>query len=184
MCTSLGSSLGSVLIRLPKMGRKVVVGRIHKLTAAKVAALRVKGLYNDGGCLCFRIARGGSRGWVFRYTRKGRRHDMGLGPYPQHTLAEAREKAADLRRSLARGIDPLGARRTSRDASAQSATFDQSAAAYVAAHEASWRSARHGLEWKRTLERYVSPVLGRLPVNQLLRSTCSRFSCRYGERSR
>jgi hypothetical protein len=62
------------------MGRKVVrVGRIHKLTAAKVAALRTKGLYNDGGCLCFRIARGGSRGWVFRYTRNGRRHDMGLG---------------------------------------------------------------------------------------------------------
>jgi integrase len=89
---------------------------------------------------------------------------MGLGPYPQYTLAEAREKAGELRRALARGIDPIGARNASRAASVHAATFEQCAAAYVAAHEASWRSMRHALEWKITLERYVSPVLGQLPV--------------------
>lgn len=143
------------------------MGRIHRLTAAKVAALRTRGLHNDGGCLCFRVAPGGSRGWIFRYTRDGRRHDMGLGPFPQYTLAEAREKAAEIRRMLARGVDPIGALQASRTTSSSSATFDQCAAAYVAAHEASWRSVRHALEWKKTLERYVSPVLGRLPVTSV-----------------
>ncbi len=37
--------------------------------------------------------------------------DMGLGPYPEITLAEAREKALVCRRMLIAGIDPIEARR-------------------------------------------------------------------------
>jgi Arm DNA-binding domain len=33
---------------------------------------------------------------------------MGLGPYPDVSLAEARELAAKARKKLLRGIDPLG----------------------------------------------------------------------------
>ena len=40
----------------------------------------------------------GGRSWVLRYQHKGARRDMGLGPYPEVTLAEAREKALEHRR--------------------------------------------------------------------------------------
>ena len=33
----------------------------------------------------------GSRSWVLRYQLNGKRRDMGLGPYPEVTLAKARE---------------------------------------------------------------------------------------------
>ena len=34
----------------------------------------------------------GGRSWVLRYQHKGVRRDMGLGPYPEVSLAEARER--------------------------------------------------------------------------------------------
>ena len=35
----------------------------------------------------------GARSWVLRYQLNGIRRDMGLGPYPELSLAEARERA-------------------------------------------------------------------------------------------
>ena len=40
----------------------------------------------------------GGRSWVLRFQLKGVRRDMGLGPYPEVTLAEARAKALEHRR--------------------------------------------------------------------------------------
>ena len=45
--------------------------------------------------------------WVFRYAREGRKHDMGLGPAIDVSLAEARTKAQEARRLLIEGKDPL-----------------------------------------------------------------------------
>ena len=54
----------------------------------------------------------GSRAWVLRYQIGGRRRDMGLGPYPEVGLADAREKALDARRLIKRdGKDPIAERR-------------------------------------------------------------------------
>src|SRR3954452_16668800 len=54
----------------------------------------------------------GARSWVLRYQHKGMRHDMGLGPYPELTLAKAREEALNHRRALKlEKVDPLAARR-------------------------------------------------------------------------
>jgi hypothetical protein len=46
-----------------------------------------------------------------RYQLNGRRRDMGLGPFPEITLAAAREKALAARRQILEKVDPLGARR-------------------------------------------------------------------------
>ena len=44
------------------------------------------------------VWRSGARSWILRYQLHGRRRDMGLGPYPEITLARAREKALEARR--------------------------------------------------------------------------------------
>lgn len=44
------------------------------------------------------------------------RRDMGLGPYPAIGLSDARISAADARKLIARGLDPLDERRVSRKA--------------------------------------------------------------------
>jgi hypothetical protein len=56
------------------------------------------GYHADGGNLYFRIVRADETrctcNWVFRFGRNGVSRDMGLGAWPDVTLARAREKAA------------------------------------------------------------------------------------------
>ena len=57
--------------------------------------------------LYLQITPGGTKSWLFRYTRDGVAHGMGLGPYDLVSLAEARAKALAARRQLLEGTDPL-----------------------------------------------------------------------------
>jgi integrase len=97
----------------------------------------------------------GARSWVLRYQIHGRRRDMGLGSFPEVTLAMARERALEARRQIAEGRDPLNDRATSKPL-----TFSEAANALIAAKRKSWRNAKHAAQWTSTLERYVLPSLG------------------------
>ena len=87
---------------------------------------------------------------MFRYKRGGRVRDMGLGPWPLVSLAEARELALDCRRKLHAGIDPIDERKAARLASklerAKAMTFRQCAEAYFASHERGWKNAKHAAQ--------------------------------------
>lgn len=74
--------------------------RAQELTARKVAALKDNGRYAVGGVvdLYLRI-KGGSRSRIFRIKANGKRRDLGLGSYPEISLAEAREQAWVKRRA-------------------------------------------------------------------------------------
>ena len=97
---------------------------------------------------------------------------MGLGAYPDVTLARAREKAQDARRALSDGIDPLQRKRDQRAALRQrhtkeAPTFAECAAAYIANHEVGWRGKHTGQQWVGTLRDYAHPVLGHLSVDKI-----------------
>jgi integrase len=115
-----------------------------------------------------RIAPGGSKGWIFRFTLSGKTRDAGLGNYPAISLADARSEAEKLRRQLAEGIDPIAARKAHRAAlqaeDARAITFEECAKAYVASHEIGWKNDKHRAQWRSTLKTYVDPVIGELPV--------------------
>jgi integrase len=142
----------------------------NRLSAARVSSERRPGLYSDGGNLWLRVAPGGSKSWVFRYTRDGRRRHMGLGPIHTWSLAEARERARECRQLLGRDkepIDPIEARRAERQhakaEAARTITFRQCAETYIGSHGKSWKNAKHAAQWPATLETYVYPLLGDLP---------------------
>jgi len=122
----------------------------------------------DGRGLYLRIGPTGTKSWVYRFTLDGKLHDMGLGPYPDISLAEARERAMTQRRVRLDGQDPIEVRKTSRLAeklaTAKTMTFQQCAEAYIAAHRAGWRNPKHAAQWPSTLDAYVYPVFGGLPV--------------------
>lgn len=74
--------------------------------AEKIAVLLAKhvsrpGKYGDGGNLYLRVRKSTrkipsddvTKSWLFRYSRFGREVWMGLGPYPDVSLAEARSLA-------------------------------------------------------------------------------------------
>ncbi len=145
------------------MGRHV-----HQLSAVLVKGLSSPGYYGDGNGLLLQVSRTGTKSWIFRFTKGGKRREMGLGPLHTVSLAMAREKAVQCRRLLEAGVDPIvdrDATRTSEALSlARAKTFDQCAAAYLNAHRDSWKSAKHAAQWEATLATYASPVFGSMPV--------------------
>jgi len=145
-----------------------MAGGMYRLTDRKVKIAKRPGLYADGGSLYLRIAEGGSKQWVFRYVTKGRLRDMGMGSVNTLSLAEVREKAREARKLRLEGKDPIDERRAQRAgalaAAAKTKTFKQCAEEFISDNSAKWSSAKHGQQWRNTLEAYVYPVLGDLPV--------------------
>src|SRR4051812_4912085 len=88
---------------------------------------------------------GGSRSWVLRYQINGRRRDMGLGPYPEISLARAREKALEARALVKEGRDPLAER-----ARVPALTFKAAAEALIDSKRPGWRNAKHAAQWGST----------------------------------
>jgi integrase len=141
---------------------------VERLTALQAKRATTPGLLGDGKGLYLRVGDGGARSWVLRYMIDGRAREMGLGSYYDLSLAEARERARGFRRMVKDGVDPIDDRRLRRAAlraeRAKAMTFRQCAEAYIAAHQAGWRSQKHRTQWPNSLETYVYPVFGDLPV--------------------
>jgi integrase len=135
------------------------------------------GRHADGGGLHLLVKPSGARSWVYRFMLNGKARDMGIGAAGQGgmTLADARDKAAALRLKVKAGIDPLEERKSAAAkalAAAQAAkvagtTFRDVADVYIAANEGSWRNPKHRQQWHNTLDRYVYPVIGELPVSDV-----------------
>src|SRR5208282_1186982 len=52
----------------------------------------------------------GSKSWVLRVVANARRRELGLGSYPDLSLADARTEAARYRKAARRGGDPVAER--------------------------------------------------------------------------
>jgi Arm DNA-binding domain len=105
----------------------------NRLTARAVETKSKRGRYADGGGLVLQVSKGGTKSWIYRYQRDGRERHMGLGPVHTLSLADARDRARDCRRSLLDGRDPIEQRETERRQqrvdSARGMTFKQCAEA-------------------------------------------------------
>jgi integrase len=163
--------MGKGMGRMPAPAVIFMARTMNRLSAVKVAGLKKPGYYADGGNLYLRIAPGGSKGWIFRFTLGGKTRDAGLGSFPAVNLVIAREHAAKFRRQVAAGMDPIETRKAEQTAqrreAAQATTFEQCAQAYIASHEASWKNEKHRAQWRSTLATYVYPIIGGLPVKAI-----------------
>ncbi len=118
------------------------------------------GRYGDGDGLHLIVSDSGRRNWVLRYQMTGARHDMGLGSYPAVTLAEARIAAADARKLIAQGVDPLAARAAARKAAKPIPTFGEIAQEVIAEAQRKSTNAKVRYQWERHLgAAYSGPLL-------------------------
>ncbi|MCV3239667.1 tyrosine-type recombinase/integrase [Mesorhizobium sp. ZC-5] len=145
-----------------------MVRTINKLSALKVDKLAKPGLYADGLGLYLQVAKGGSKSWLFRFMLNGTARKMGLGSVNTVTLAMAREKATDCRRTLLDAVDPIEQRQQERLVKLAEAagimTFKDAAGKYIKSHRAGWKNLKHADQWTATLETYVYPVFGHLGI--------------------
>jgi integrase len=139
------------------------------VTAREVATITKRGRHAVGHGLYLQVSEWNTRSWIFRYTRDGVQRHMGLGSAEYVTLAQARQKAFELRQALIlNGVDPLTSKhedkRTKLLASTRAKTFKQCALDYIAAHEDGWRGNRHRQQWTGSLEIHAYPKIGNMPV--------------------
>ena len=142
----------------------------HRLTAAACKSLTEPGYHPDGAGLILQITPAGTKSWLYRYGLHGRKREMGLGPFPDVTLADAREKAADARKLKASGIDPLAdkqhARRVARASVARRLNLADAATKYIDLQQGGW-SAANTNAWRRGFENHVHAIIGKIDVSEI-----------------
>ena len=98
----------------------------------------------------------------------GRARKMGLGDFELVSLKDARKKRDAAYGLVVDGVDPIDERKARKAVQAaedaKTLTFKECAESYIAAHKASWKSDKHAGQWEATLQTYVYPVIGSLPV--------------------
>jgi integrase len=141
----------------------------NKLTALGVSRAKKAGRYADGGNLYLQVGDSGSKAWLFRFMLGGKSREMGLGPVDLISLAEAREAARDSRKLLLQNVDPIEHRRQQQMAAAlakaRAVSFEECARDYVKDQRAGWKNEKHADQWTSTLENWVFPIIGKLPVD-------------------
>ncbi len=145
-----------------------------KLNPKQVENLAEPGTYEDGEGLRLVVKATGRKSWVLRFQLNGKRREMGLGSFPEVGLKAARIVAAEQRKVLAAGADPMVARDAERERQreaqrikeARKVTFEKLATEYVEAHGLAW-SDKWRKGWIRKLELYAFPIIGKLPANEI-----------------
>lgn len=147
--------------------------KAQELSALTVSRLKTPGFHAVGGVagLHLQVSKRGARSWILRVVVGSRRRDVGLGGFPDVSLAMAREKARQIREKIEQGVDPVAERKAARQQlialAARSKTFDECAAELIKRKQVGFRSAKHAKQWSATLKRYASPVVGNLPVDAI-----------------
>ncbi len=137
------------------------MGKIAKeLGALEVKRLTALGQHPVGTVpgLRLSIKESGAKSWILRTMVGPRRTDIGMGSYPAVTLAAAWERARATLDEIRNGVDPVAKRRAGQETIAW--TFKVCSLAYIESHAPSWKNAKHGQQWRNTLETYVYPVFG------------------------
>ncbi|MFJ0492289.1 site-specific integrase [Citrobacter werkmanii] len=156
--------------------------KARELSALAVSRLKAEGRYAVGGVdgLYLRIA-GCSRAWVLcvamgtRINKAGkavpRRLNMGLGPYQEISLAEARDRARELRKQIRNGIDPLQEKHDRKahqeKAARKQKTFRECAEAVLEIKSSELKNKKHIAQWGSSLETYAYPVIGQKKVSEI-----------------
>ncbi|MCL3882975.1 site-specific integrase [Marivita sp. GX14005] len=139
-----------------------------ELKDLQVRRLTQPGRHPVGGTppgLNLNITENGARSWIFRVTVGRNRRHIGLGPYPEVSLAEARQKALDMKRSIASGSDPVEDRRARREALMaevrKRTSFEEAFNRfYEEKVQGELRNAKHIKQWQSTLSTYAFPTIG------------------------
>jgi integrase len=143
--------------------------------AAEMGPLAVKrlskpGLHAVGGAagLLLQVKESGARSWILRVVVGADRRHIGLGGFPDVTLAQAREVARNVRAKVRAGIDPIEERRAARRAQLASArpglTFREAAERWHRSKVPEYKNRKHAAQVLSTLLAYGSSSLGDLDV--------------------
>lgn len=151
--------------------------------AKELSALEVKRLSHPGegrnatfavggiDGLMMQITPSGARSWLLRCKVGDRRRHIGLGGFPDVTLAQARERAREAREMIWQGIDPVEHRKAQRAALSaaqkRGLTFNEAMERYLQNKLTELSSDKHRKQWRATLDRFAVPAVGDMLVSEI-----------------
>ncbi|QDG78330.1 site-specific integrase [Labrenzia sp. PHM005] len=128
----------------------------NKLSARQVQSLREPGRFGDGGGLYLVISKSGSKTWSLIFQFGGKRKEMGLGPFPVVSLADARLAAASARTLIKDGVNPIEHRKA--NGSSKQLTFGAFADSLLDDILVEFRNPKHKSQWRMTIREYAAPI--------------------------
>lgn len=137
------------------------------LTALEVKRLTGSGRHMVGTVagLGLVISDSGSRSWILRTKNGSKRSDIGLGSYPEVTLAIAHDRARQAKSDIRNGVDPIAQRKQRR--STIEWTFQRCAEEFIKVNKEEWTSDKHAQQWENTLKTYAYPKIGSKHVRDI-----------------
>lgn len=116
---------------------------------------------------------GGSRLWYLKYRINRKESRLGLGAYPDVSLADARQQRDGIRKLLAQNINLAQQRSAERATALPEETFKSVALSWHKSNRA-W-SDNHAVRLLASMNNHIFPIIGHLPVSELkplILSTC------------
>ncbi|MGB7097533.1 MAG: Arm DNA-binding domain-containing protein [Xanthobacteraceae bacterium] len=96
------------------VGVRAMARTQNRLSARAAATVAKPGRHSDGNGLYLVVDRSGARRWIFMFRWAGKLKELGLGGLSAVSLAKARDAAADARRLVKAGTNPIHARRAAK----------------------------------------------------------------------
>lgn len=119
----------------------------------------------DYGGLYLFVTPSGGKHWRMRYRFGGKEKTLTFGPYPEVSLAQAREARDAAKAVLREGLDPAVIRRHEQQA-LQTDTFENIAREWHERTKDKWKGT-HAYDVIHSLERDVFPHLGKVPIKKI-----------------
>ena len=153
------------------------------LTAQEVRAISKAGYHAVGvvSGLNLQVSKHGAKSWILRTTIGDKRREVGLGSFPEVSLANARIIAAELKQRIREGFDPVVERERKKleikAAQFKNITFQKVAEQFVDKKTKEFKETSRAKQRQRlenTLNNYAYPVIGELPVSEVERDSVLR----------
>ena len=129
----------------------------------------------DGGGLYIEIPPKQAKRWRLKYRIDGKEKRISLGTYPEVSLSEARDKAAEVKRLIKEGIDPSAQKKAVKEEAREKERIEtekrakrfQTVANEYIEHYRGQRAENYWPKVERAFERDVFPFIGHLPINEI-----------------
>lgn len=139
--------------------------KINTLSHMKVKSLG-PGKHFDGQGLMLVKSRKELGKWMLRLMVDGKRREMGLGRWPDVSIAEARERAAEARKQLRDGVDPIQARQAEQRRHKRLTVAEAIDQCYKA-RQAELKNDGQAGRWLSPLSVHVIPKIGNMAIEDV-----------------
>jgi integrase len=149
--------------------------KAKELSAKAVRDLTTPGRHAVGGVdgLALMVKGANNRSWSLRLMIEGKRRELGLGGFPDVSLAAAREEARKMKDQTRRKLDPLKERAKelakNADETARMRTFEEVATECFEEIRFEFKNTKHAAQWISTLKMYAFPKIGTMFVDHIER---------------